>query len=97
MNQGERRPTREGAPFLFSDFISVCEYRIINSWLERRRPCYTALVEVEFKLRENLHRSSGDEEKSTYYLLLTERQGFFITERYVDVRYNERVRDCCSN
>ena len=68
MNQGERRPTREGAPFLFSDFISVCEYRIINSWLERRRPCYTALVEVEFKLRENLHRSSGDEEKSTYYL-----------------------------
>lgn len=67
MNQGERRSTREGAPFLFSDFISVCEYRIINSWLQRRRPCYTALVEVEFELRENLRRSSGDEEKTTYY------------------------------
>lgn len=95
MNQGERRSTREGAPFFFSDFISVCEYRIINSWLQRRRPCYTALVEVEFELRENLRRSSGDEEKAIYYS--RNDKDSLLRNGTVDVRYNEHVRDCCSN
>lgn len=36
-----RKPTREGAPFLISDFISVrVIYRIINSCLHRRRSCF---------------------------------------------------------
>lgn len=35
-----RKPTREGAPFLISDFISVRVYRIINSCLQRRRLCF---------------------------------------------------------